>query len=165
MKTIQLIRHAKSSWENTSLSDHNRPLSERGLRDTGLMSSALYDGGIGFQHIYSSSAIRAQMTVENIASQWQGQPMSWQTSKALYTFSSETIWHWLNQLDDDISHLTLVGHNPALTDFINESGAMSLENLPTCGFLSVSCDTPIWANIQKADCQLMQFFKPKMFKK
>jgi len=164
MKTIQLIRHAKSSWEHPNLSDHERPLNERGMNDSQIMSQALFEAGVEFNQVYCSSANRAQLTIQNIAEYWQGRTINWQTSQDLYVFSGSAIWRFLQQLDDEWNHVTLLGHNPALSDFINETQAFRIDNLPTCAYVSLAFYTKQWCQIPEHHANKLGFYKPKMFR-
>ena len=164
MKTLHLIRHAKSSWEQAGLADIHRPLSRRGERDCQLMAKALYAEGVQFNQVYCSVAQRARLTIQGLADDWPGQPIEWQTVDALYTFSSAAIWQWVHAMDDDFNAAFLVGHNPAFTDFINEAGAEQIENLPTCGYAKLSFPQAVWSEVCAGSATSLHFLKPKMFK-
>ena len=164
IKTLHLIRHAKSSWEDAGLADIHRPLSQRGERDCRIMAAALYAAGVQFKQVYCSVAKRARLTIQGLADHWPGQSIEWQTTEALYTFSSSAIWPWVNGLDDDFNEVFVVGHNPAFTDFINAAGAEYIENLPTCGYAKLTFPQAVWADVCEYSATSLQFLKPKMFK-
>ncbi len=164
MKTIHLIRHAKSSWQHTHLSDQNRPLSKRGINDCGIMAKALLAAGVQFSQVYCSRAQRAQLTIQGLAENWRGKPIEWQTSDALYTFSSTQLWQIVSALGDELDQVFLVGHNPAFTDFINEASGVELDNLPTCAYARLVFPVNIWHDIRQQQAELADLMRPKMFK-
>lgn len=173
MKTIHLIRHAKSSWDNTNLSDHQRPLSTRGEKDCSIMSAELFKAGFKWPQIYCSTAQRAQSTIEAIIVNWYQesvekkqleQRIDWHSTDRLYTFSSEQIWAFVKGLEPDLDSVLLVGHNPAFTDFINAATAAGLNNLPTCGYVQLSFSAAGWDSLKTNGARLDVLLKPKMFK-
>lgn len=159
MKTLHLIRHAKSSWDEPRLSDHSRPLSKRGLKDSAIMAKALSEADIYLSNVYCSSATRAQQTIQNLSDHWPGQPVTWQTVDALYEFSVVNVINWLEKAFRENNELSLVGHNPALTDLINHLSDSSLDNFPTCAYAQLEFDA-----IERHGARLNHFLKPKMFK-
>ncbi len=164
MKTIQLIRHAKSSWEDTGLSDQRRPLSPRGYHDCQLMGPAIVETGCDLQPIYCSSAQRAQLTISHLAAAMDDTQLGWQVVDDLYTFSSSSLLAWLSQLDDRIDNVTLVGHNPAMTQLINQLSDADLTNFPTCAFAQLQTTADSWSMLGSQGTDLIHFLKPKMFK-
>jgi len=164
MKTIHLIRHAKSSWEDSNLTDVNRPLAQRGINDCKIMASHLIEAGWNHRNIYCSQAQRAQLTIQGVADALPKLSIDWQIDSALYTFSSVVLIDWFKALDDDINQVTIVGHNPALTDLINQISGAELANLPTCGYLQLQSKIHAWQDINTAKFHSVQFLKPKMFK-
>ena len=164
MKTIHLIRHAKSSWEDSRLSDIKRPLAQRGINDCKVMGEHLIESGWDYQNIYCSEAQRAQLTIKGIAGSLPTIPFEWQVDTQLYTFSAGVLIDWISELSDEFSHVTLVGHNPALTDLINQVSDSFLDNLPTCSYAQLQSEVNLWQDIEAATFQLTQFLKPKMFK-
>ncbi|TDR14644.1 SixA phosphatase family protein [Marinicella litoralis] len=164
MKTIHIIRHAKSSWQHSHLSDVDRPLSQRGINDCKIMASHLIEAGWNHQSIYCSQAKRAQMTIAGIANALPQVDIDWQIDSKLYTFSVGVLLEWLSELSDDCNAVTLVGHNPALTDLINQLGDTYLDNLPTCAYIQLKSEVPLWQDITQTAFHTTQFLKPKMFK-
>ncbi len=164
MKTIHLIRHAKSSWDNARLSDVNRPLAQRGIDDCKIMAQQLIEAGWNHRNIYSSEAQRAQLTIAGIAKSLPQMIIEWQIDPKLYTFSADVLIDWLSEYSDEFDAVTLVGHNPAFTDLINQMTTANLSNLPTCAYAQLHSDVNLWQDIEASDFQMTRFLKPKMFK-
>lgn len=164
MKTIHLIRHAKSSWDDPRLSDDQRPLSSRGRKDCRLMAPALAELGWRGQHVKCSRATRARQTIAGISDAFPGGELDWQIDAQLYTFSSSEVIRWLRALEDDFDEVTLVGHNPALTDVIDQLAETSFHHLPTCAYVRLDAAVPLWSSLSTGCAQLRHFLKPKMLK-
>lgn len=128
------------------------------------MADALHQAGINFSHIYCSVAQRAQLTIQGVAEHWQGVPLDWQVTDAMYTFSSSQIWQLARCFDDQFDQVCLVGHNPAFTDFINEASGSDLENLPTCAYAEILFNENLWQDLGQQPGELAQLLRPKMFK-
>ncbi len=162
MKKIHLIRHAKSSWEDSLLSDVQRPLNKRGIRTCQLMASHIYAAGCHFSNVFCSPAVRAHSTIERLNQHLPNVDVQWQTDDALYTFDSERLHQFCRTLSDSVTDVVIVGHNPALTDFCNELSSANIKNLPTCGYVQLlannDCD---WLHMSEMDFELIQFLKPK----
>ena len=163
-KRLQLLRHAKSSWDHPDLKDFQRPLNDRGKRDSFFMAKKLVEGGADFSHTFSSTAKRARHTIRNISKALET-GIQWHEVKKLYTFDASDIMHWLSQLDEEIETVMLVGHNPALLDLSFWLSKEELENIPTCAYLSMSLDIPSWREINGACGRIDKFLYPKMYKK
>jgi phosphohistidine phosphatase len=119
MKTLLLMRHAKSSWEDPKLADHERPLSKRGQKDAPLMGEMLLEKELLPQKILASSAVRAHETVEGLVktSQYSGET---EYNDALYLAEPETYLAALHSLPDSIERVMVVGHNPGLVQLLQK---------------------------------------------
>ncbi|MFC3194497.1 SixA phosphatase family protein [Marinicella sediminis] len=164
MKVIHFIRHAKSSWDDPRLSDLKRPLKGRGRRDCALMAEPLWDLGWRGQQVYCSAATRAQQTIAGISEALSGRSIDWVIEPELYTFSSSAVLSFLESLDDSLTAVTLVGHNPAFTDVIDHLTDDSFEHLPTCAYARVEAAVPEWSSLSANGATLKHFLKPKMLK-
>ncbi len=161
MKKIHLIRHAKSSWKDTTLADIDRPLNKRGIKTCRFMAHIL-DAGCCFDKVFCSPAVRAQLTIELISSSLEGVDIQWQTEKQLYTFDSSTVFDWCRTVDESISELVIIGHNPALTDFCNAVSNSNLKNIPTCGYAQLTIGKKIrWRKLAEGSAELTAFLRPK----
>lgn len=162
MKRIHLLRHAKSSWGDASLADVDRPLNPRGLDCCRLMARPLVEVGCSFENVFCSPAVRAQSTIRLISENLSGINVEWQTDPTLYTFDSEDLHDWCRAIDDSISEILIVGHNPAFTEFCNELSGSDLRNIPTCGYVQLTAtQVCTWKNISGAAFELTTFLRPK----
>jgi phosphohistidine phosphatase len=144
MKTLTLLRHAKSSWKNPGLIDHDRPLNKRGKRDVPLMGERIQMAGIRPSLILSSTAVRAWRTAKGIAKEISYPREFLQREQRLYHAGVNRILDVLAQQDDAFNSIMIVGHNPGLTDFANYLVPDVTSNIPTCGFVSVTIDAEDW---------------------
>ena len=161
MKTLTLVRHAKSSWKDTSLADRDRPLNKRGKRDAPEMGRRLTAAGVRPSLIVSSPAVRAWTTAKIIANEI-GYPREFlQRDSALYLASVNGILDVIVSQDAGFNNLMLVGHNPGFTDFANYLVPGLTNNMPTAGVVSVELDTDDWSLYDKPDVELLLHDFPK----
>jgi phosphohistidine phosphatase len=161
MKTLTIVRHAKSSWKNTSLPDRDRPLSRRGENDAPEMARRIAAAGIRPSLIVSSPAKRAWKTAKIIAREL-GYPLEFlQREDDLYLASVNKILDVLVAQDERFNNIMLFGHNPGLTDFANYLVPGLTNNLPTCGVVSVNFDRDDWSLYDRPDCELGLYDYPK----
>ena len=162
VKTIHLIRHAKSSWEDPFLADIDRPLNERGIRTSRFMAQHIHEAGCSFENIFCSPAKRAQSTISLISESLPLMDIEWQTDQALYTFYDADLINWLETLDDAFSDIVLVGHNPAFTQVCNRLSDTFIKNIPTCGYVRLKARAPLtWQEITQGSFELAVFLRPK----
>jgi phosphohistidine phosphatase len=160
MKKIILIRHAKSSWDNPWLADHDRPLAERGIMDAPRMAKKLKKRGITPDLILSSTALRAAETAK-ITAKELGYPeadISWE--KNLFHASPSTILKYIHMQKDSKSTLLVFGHNPGFNELIDFLGG-ELENLPTCGQFGFKLKSEKWADLKPETAEFWFFDFPK----
>ncbi len=157
MKTIYIARHAKSSWEDISASDHDRDLLEIGIQRTLKVAEFLKKSGVIPEIIISSSAKRALKTARLIAENI-GYPIeNIKISPSLYDCDEEDIFSELYALPDDIQTAMVVGHNPAFTDFCNYllKRKEQIDNLPTSGVVAFSVKTKHWNDVPDTKTKLL----------
>jgi phosphohistidine phosphatase len=150
MKTLHLLRHAKSSWEEPGQPDRERGLNERGKRDARRMGEALARQ-VAPMPIAVSPARRAQLTLAGLCAGWPAlAAMTHTTEEDLYTFCADDLYEWLKAQDDGQQALFIIGHNPAFTDLANDlAGADQLANLPTAGYLELTLQIDRWRDIRR----------------
>ncbi len=161
MKQLTLLRHAKSSWAQNGLSDHDRPLNQRGRHDVPVMGRRLTDHGVRPSLIITSPAKRARQTVKLLA-QEIGYPIEFlQTEKPLYLADPATILEVIGLQDDTFSDIIVCAHNPGITDLAGQLSGLSIDNLPTCGIVVVKAETDSWSSIATAPRELITCDYPK----
>jgi len=161
MRQILLIRHAKSAWDNPQLSDHDRPLSPRGLRDAPSMAKRLKSKSIIPDLILSSTATRAKQTAEITALNLDLDTSIIQLNQALYHASPKTILRQIIALTDpSIRTLFLIGHNPGFNDLIEYLGG-DIDNLPTAGQFGFNLKIDQWPEISRERAEVWYFDYPK----
>jgi phosphohistidine phosphatase len=161
MRTLTLVRHAKSSWKDNSLADRERPLNKRGKKDAPEMGRRIAAAGIRPSLIVSSPAVRAWTTAKIIADEI-GYPREFlQRDKALYLASVNGILDVIAGQDDGFNNLMLVGHNPGFTEFANYLVPGLTGNVPTAGVVSVELDTDDWNLYDRPDATLLLYDFPK----
>lgn len=161
MKTLTLVRHAKSSWKDNSLADRDRPLNKRGERDAPVMGRRIVEAGIRPSLIVSSPAVRAWTTAKAVAKEI-GYPSEFlQRDKDLYLGSLSDILDVVVAQDNGFNSLMLFGHNPGFTDFANYLVPGLTNNLPTAGVVSVNIDQDDWNIDEQPAAELVLYDYPK----
>ena len=161
MKTLFLLRHAKSSWDFPELKDFERPLSDRGNRDIPVMGERLRERAHAVDCIISSPAVRANTTARKMA-EAIGYPVEEVSSNPELYFAGTGMFLKAASLMDDGCHsLMLVGHNPAITEFANAMTGENIENIPTCGLVQMSLPIDQWSAIELGCASLVDFDYPK----
>lgn len=158
MKTLYLVRHAKSSWKYPKLDDFERPLNKRGRKNTPLMGKILKKIKVFPDIVISSPANRAAMTARIIADKIKYPLDKIRYSETLYEFSTNAVMHFIEQLDNTLKKVMVVGHNPAITDMANYFGGEPISNIPTCGIYCVNLDISSWGKIFE-NCGKLKFFE------
>lgn len=162
MKQLIVIRHAKSSWDDPSLDDFDRPLNARGKRDAPEMGRRLKAAGVMPDRMVASPAKRAYATAKKIAKELGYKKAAIQTQQRLYHAEAEEILAVVRELDDNDEIVFVFGHNPGLTDFVNMVGnGVDIENIPTCGVVVFKCNVKSWIELQPGACELLNFDFPK----
>lgn len=151
------MRHAKSSWDDFSISDFDRPLNSRGELAAPLIGKVLKEMKIKPDLLISSPANRAKTTA-NIIADTIGVDITYQ--KSIYESSEMNIMMILNAIDEQVDSCMLVGHNPALTGVINALSSFSLDNLPTAGIVAITFEST-WADIKPMSGEFLFFEYPK----
>ena len=161
MKTLTLVRHAKSSWKDTSLADRDRPLNKRGKRDAPVMGKRILEAGIRPSLIVSSPAVRAWTTAKIIASEI-GYPREFlQREKDLSLASLNDLLDVVMAQDNGFNSIMLVGHNPGLTDFANYLSPNLTHNVPTAGVVCVNIERADWNLYERPKTNLVRYDYPK----
>jgi phosphohistidine phosphatase len=160
VKTLILVRHAKSSWKHPELPDLLRPLNKRGKRDGPMMGERLSKREIEPDVILSSPATRAMVTAKIIAQELGHPQDEIRVDERLYGASAFELLEIIQALNDRLDCVMLFGHNPGLTDLANDLGG-DIDNVPTCGVVEMEFDTDSWALIDDVDPTRIDFDYPK----
>ena len=161
MKYLFLLRHAKSSWADGELSDRDRPLNKRGLRDAPVMGQRLVQSEMYPELIVSSPAVRALTTAECMAEALGLFPDDIVLEERIYEASTSRLITVIHELDDGSDRIMLVGHNPGFTDLLNQVDTVRIDNVPTCGLATLSLDVESWADVIMTQATLVAFDYPK----
>jgi phosphohistidine phosphatase len=146
MKTLFLIRHAKSSWDDAALADKDRPLNDRGKRDAPKVGERLAKAGAKPDLILSSSAKRALATAKIIARKLGYKRKNIVVDDRLYAVESEVLLDVIRRLDDGARCVMLFGHNPELTELAHRFSS-KISHLPTCAVAEFTFDVKSWKRI------------------
>ena len=158
MKTLYLLRHAKSSWQ-FSLPDHDRPLNERGIKDCQIVQKHYLKELKQVDAVFCSTANRAKTTLKLLSNNQLNQ-ISFESS--LYTFDFREVTNKLKTIDNQLNQILFVGHNPAYHDLVRYFTNQYLDNFATCGLAKIVFNTKHWHEITKGT--LIFYWKPKNFK-
>jgi phosphohistidine phosphatase len=160
MKTLLILRHAKSSWDDASQTDHERPLNRRGARDAPRIGALLEEEALMPNCILGSTAVRVRETVELVVhhSRYRGKI---EFRPELYLARPETYLAVLRELPDDCSTAMVVGHNPGLEDLL--AGMIGEEeHLPTSALAKVEIDIDHWRQLDdRTPGKLIHLWRPK----
>ncbi|MBI1222564.1 MAG: histidine phosphatase family protein [Bacteroidetes bacterium] len=161
MKTIYLLRHAKSSWKDADLSDIDRPLNAKGKKDATMMGKYFFKKRVRPELIVSSPAKRAFKTASIVAEELEYGEKNIHIDMRLYGANTDLLFEILQQLENNLQRVMLVGHNPAFTNVIELLTGASIDNLPTCGMARIDFDTKKWNLIKAQKGQLKMLDYPK----
>lgn len=146
MKTIILVRHAKSSWKHPE-KDRNRRLKKKGIADANLVSSVFAKKKLSIDMSYSSPAKRAEFTCDIFANQLNIDTKKIIISDDLYDFGGQKVIHFIKNLHQNLNTVMIFGHNHALTSVCNIFGDIFIDNLPTSGLAVIDFDVDTWSSI------------------
>lgn len=161
MKTLTLMRHAKSSWSQADLSDRQRPLNKRGHRAAPDMAERMAERWVLDQRpnrLLSSPAVRASTTA-NYVGQALALPVA--TEEALYPFGVAEVMAHIAKLDDAWAHVMLFGHNPGISQLAQHMGALAAADMPTAAVVSMQFEVASWADLPNQLCTDYWYDFPK----
>lgn len=160
-KFLYLIRHAKSSWKDTSLRDFDRPLNQRGKRDAPEMGRRLASSGVIADLMLTSPAKRALTTCRILAKEIDYPSAAIEQDEDIYHAGPSTLIDVVNEIDDTWRTVLLFGHNPGFTDFANRLNNTGIDNIPTCGIVLCRFDVDSWKEIRFGSGKQVFFDYPK----
>lgn len=156
MKTLILVRHAKSDWpEDTD--DFDRPLAERGIENAHKMAAYLMQNGIHIDQFISSPALRALHTCEIFNETYHIEIL---TNRKLYNANENNFESVINDLTDEVNSVAMFSHNNGISNFANMMSG-DIFAFPTCGVAGFQVDCESWADFEGAKKKLLFFYEPK----
>lgn len=159
MKTIYIVRHAKSSWEYEGIDDIDRPLKKRGIKDSYLVSSYL-KSKIKRPDVFITSCATRALSTAVIFSNNFGYPLSnLLIKKSLYSFSDGYLVKTIKALDDGFDSAIIFSHDHGINDFVNKYGDTFIPHVPTCGVIAIEFENNHWKSIKKGKTILQEFPK------
>ncbi|MBC5992718.1 SixA phosphatase family protein [Pontibacter cellulosilyticus] len=164
MKTLYILRHAKSSWDFEELSDHDRPLNKRGRSDAQLMGHELNNRGAIPALIVSSSAVRAISTATLVGREMNYEAEDIVVADSIYGADKHDLLDVVHTTPADVDSLMLVGHNEPISEFANMLSPEHIASLPTTGIVALEFDCDSWYDISKENATLLFYDFPKNYK-
>ncbi len=159
VKTLTLLRHAKSSWDDPALADHDRPLAPRGRRAAKRIATYLRDEHLPVSLVLCSSAARTRETVELVSP-----PGGIEIEDELYGASADQLLERLRRVPEQIDAVMLVGHNPAIHQLAitlaSDSGELLYDKFPTAALATLTVTGP-WRELDRGQGKLIAFVKPR----
>jgi phosphohistidine phosphatase len=160
MKTLLVLRHAKSSWDGPARDDHERPLNPRGRRDAPRMGELVREYGLIPDVVISSDAVRARLTAEAMAeaAHYAGEIL---LDERLYMASLDDILLLLRRVRQNAETVMIVGHNPGLEELVEQLTG-ERQDLPTAALAQIVLPIDRWRDLSLATRgTLMGFWRPK----
>ena len=157
MKIITLIRHAKSSWDYSQLTDFERPLNDRGRRDAPAMAQRLKRAGLRPDLLLSSPALRAISTARLFAETFGVAAEKIAVESKLYEARPATILGVIQGLEDRHDEVWLFAHNPGISETAQRLAKCPFDDMPTCACVRLSLDIKLWSEISD-DCGTLSLY-------
>ncbi len=164
MKTLYIVRHAKSSWDHPGLDDHERPILDKGQKRTKLVGDYLLENEQNVDLLISSHAVRARQTASIIADILNYPEENIRISSQIYHSDIDSLFDLLYELPDEVSSVMLFGHNPTFTSFANYFKQKKIDWLPTSAIVCIEFDTEKWENIIDAKKRTKFVITPRLLK-
>ena len=161
MKTLILVRHAKSDWTEIGLSDSERPLNERGKKDAPEMAKRLKKKGLKIDVFVSSPAKRALRTARYFAEAFDEKKDDIQVEKTLYGALPSQFEQVVAAFKDKDDIVALFSHNPGITEYVNTLCSVHTDNMPTCSIFAVQAEVDSWTEFDKAEKKFLFYDYPK----
>jgi phosphohistidine phosphatase len=166
MKTLHLLRHAKSSWKQVELDDHERPLSERGRAAARAMAKHMRRADIAPDIVLCSTAVRAKETLDPVAKKLKPKKVLFE--RGIYEVSGRQLWKYVKALPERADTVLMIGHNPGLHTFaLALADIDSVERLPPSGgkfptgaLVTFSFDGR-WKDLRPRTARVVSFVQPR----
>lgn len=161
MKTLILVRHAKSSHSLGVSNDFDRPLNDRGFREASEMGKKLFKKNTRIDQFVSSPALRAKTTAELFVAEYDRKLKEILFIPSLYHADPDAYYEIVSKLDDAYAHVALFSHNPGITDFAGSLTTTHISNMPTGSVFAVTAPVNSWKDFSTAEKSFLFFYKPE----
>ena len=163
MKTLLVMRHAKSDWNSASGGDHERPLARRGIKAAGRMGKFLAESEVSPDLVLSSTAVRALSTAELSAEagEWGCEIV---TSRDLYASDPDRVLEIIRAIDNDVNRLLISGHEPTWSSLVSWLIGGETVGMPTAAVACLDLPHGEWMDLAPGTCELRWLVTPKMLK-
>ncbi len=162
MKSLLLIRHAKSSWDNPTQNDFDRPLNARGLNDAPMMAQRLLDRKVKIDAFFSSPAVRAKQTCSLFMEVYNIDKTAIQLQSQLYLAAPDVFMQTITNIPDSVSSAAIFSHNNGISEFVNTLTNTTIDDMPTCSVFGVKAGIETWKDFAKAKKEFWFFDYPKL---
>ena len=161
MKKLLLVRHAKSSWDDPSISDFDRPLNDRGKKDAPEMAKRLSEKKIKIDALVSSPAKRAKQTCKHFAKELDFKKKNVVLEPRLYEATEGNFYEVVKSFKDKWDSVAIFSHNPSISSFANSLTKTKVDDMPTCSIFAVEIDVKKWKDFREAKKEFLFLDYPK----
>jgi phosphohistidine phosphatase len=161
MKTLLLVRHAKSSWDQPGVTDFDRSLNERGKKDAPDMAKRVKEKGVALDHLISSPARRARKTAKYFAEEFGFNKGDIELVEGLYGATQPEFLQVVKDIDDSYSVVAIFSHNPGISEFASSLTNVRIDDMPTCSVFALQIETDSWKEFVGAEKKFLFFDYPK----
>ena len=161
MKSVIIIRHAKSSWDQPGVEDFDRPLNDRGKEDAPKMAARLLDKKVKVDAFIASSAKRARKTASLFIKEFGGDKEDIILVPELYLAGPEAFYNAIAKAPASANTIAIFAHNPGITEFANELTDVRIDDMPTCAIFAVNAEIKDWKEFKDAKKTYWFFDYPK----
>ena len=167
MKTLTLLRHAKSTWDDPVARDFDRPLNRRGRRAAQTIGREMRGQGLEFDQVIASPAVRVMETLDEV-SHGYGRDLKPAFDKRVYLASVESLIDIIHEADGGTERLLIVGHNPGMEGLAlslsGEENSLRAElalKYPTATLAEIALPVEHWSDVREAVGTLVRFIRPR----
>lgn len=166
VRTLYLVRHAKSSHDDPTLEDIDRPLNKRGKSDSKLMGELLYEKGVRIDKLLISPSKRTRSTAKRLAKQLDFDKDSIQIDSTIYRCRTQALLEAIRSVDNQYKSLMVIGHNPSTIQVANHFQKDTIfTEVPTCGIVAIEFQGASWETLGHKEGDFKFFDYPKKHKK
>ncbi len=162
MKTILLVRHAKTAPDSDTGKDFDRKLTDKGHSEATTMAQRLVDRKVQLDALVPSTAVRAKETAAHFYKLYKGEGAVLEEKAELYNATPSAYYDAIENLKGDWKRVAFFGHNPGITNMANDFGVAHIDNLPTAGVFAVSAEVSDWQDFAKAEKRFLFFEDPNV---